>query len=267
MARNRLSMLRGRFTVSGRTDLKVMDVVRIVGVGSRFDGPLVTGLAHRVDGLGWRTDIQLGLSPEGFCLRDGIADPPAAGLLPPARGLQVGVVDGFQEDPSHLDRIRVRLRAVDRQEVAVWARLAAPDAGKSHGVLFRPEPGDEVVVGFFNGDPRQAVILGALFSPSNTPEGAPVPSEANADKALITKGKTTIRFHDDPEGKTSSLTVRMASQAEVVLDDGGKTVRIRDPNGNTITLGESGITIKSVKDLEIQAEGAVKIQGTTVDVK
>jgi len=39
--------------------------------------------------------------------------------------------------------------------------MARRDAGKQRGQVFWPEPGGEVVVGFINGDPRQAIILGA----------------------------------------------------------------------------------------------------------
>ena len=53
--------------------------------------------------------------------------------------------------------------------------------------MFRPEQGDEVVVGFVNDDTRQAVILGALFSAKNTlPEAVGNVTKENSTKAMVT---------------------------------------------------------------------------------
>jgi uncharacterized protein involved in type VI secretion and phage assembly len=44
----------------------------------------------------------------------------------------------------------VRLPMVDGESNGVWSRLASFGAGENRGVVFRPEIGDEVVLGFFN---------------------------------------------------------------------------------------------------------------------
>ena len=170
MARSRMSMIRGRIAVAGLADLKPLDVIEIKGIGERFNGKtLVTGIRHQVNESGWQTDVQFGLSPDWFCRQENIADVPAAGLLPAVTGLQVGIIDAFEEDPDGEYRVKVILPAIDEAERAVWARLLTPDAGLERGFFFRPEAGDEVVVGFFNNDPRQPIILGALYGSMNTP--------------------------------------------------------------------------------------------------
>ena len=60
-------------------------------------------------------------------------------------------------------------------------------------IFFRPEPGDEVIVGFLNDDPRQAVILGAVYGSKNTPpkHGSQLAKE-NIKKAIVTKKGTMI---------------------------------------------------------------------------
>ena len=65
--------------------------------------------------------------------------------------------------------------------VDLQSRAILVDAGKQRGQVFWPEPGDEVVVGFLNGDPRQAILLGALHGKTNAP--FPTPAEALKETA------------------------------------------------------------------------------------
>ncbi len=266
LARSRMALLRGRIAIPGLAGIKLMDAIEIAGIGKRFNGKtLVTGIRQRVDRQGWRTDVQFGLSAARFAERPNIADAPAAGLLPAVSGLQIGVVDRFEEDPAKEYRVKVLLPGIDEKKGAVWARLAAPDAGKGRGSFFRPEPGDEVVVGFFNDDPRQAVILGAMYGSKNTPPAdmAKLTSE-NKNKAIVTKKGTTIGFVDDSK---SSVFIQTPDSNKIMLDDDAQAIRISDQHGNTITMNKDGIAIKSAKNLTIEASGNVEIKGQKVDVK
>ena len=59
--RSRLALLRGRISVPASPRWKLLDVIEIAGMGDRFNGQApITGLRHRFDRAGWRTDIQLG---------------------------------------------------------------------------------------------------------------------------------------------------------------------------------------------------------------
>src|SRR5215831_15007030 len=124
MARSRMSMLRGRIAVPGFAGLKLLDVVQFNKIGKRFNGKtLVTGICHRVDVDGWRTDIQFGVSARNFYREEDIEDAPAAGLLPGVSGLQVGVVDKFEDDPDKQLRVKVALSRAGAEVKPVWARL------------------------------------------------------------------------------------------------------------------------------------------------
>jgi Rhs element Vgr protein len=266
MARSRMTMLRGRIAVPGFGDIKLMDVLEVAGVGKRFNGQtLVTGIRHRVDQHGWQTDIQFGLAAERFAARRDIVDAPAAGLLPAVNGLQIGVVGQFAEDPDKELRVPVILPGIDEKKGAVWARLATPDAGKGRGYFFRPEPGDEVVVGFFNDDPRQAVILGAMYSSKNAPHTHVAKLEKdNLAKAIITKKGISIRFLDNPK---AAIFIETPNKSQIALDDDAQTIQITDQHGNAIKMSQDGIEIKTKKDLKIDAGGNVEIKGKKVDVK
>lgn len=266
MARSRLALCRGRIAVPGFADVHLLDVMEIAGIGKRFDGTaLLTGLRHRVDASGWRTDVQFGLPPEKFSQNHDIVDAPSAGLLPAVSGLQIGVVADFASDPDNELRVKVILPAVDPSKGTVWARLAAPDAGKDRGYYFRPEPKDEVVIGFLNNDPRYPVILGSLFGSKNSPAAAMgTPSDKNEQKGIVTKKGTTIGFLD---GAKPSVFIETASKNKLLLDDDAKQVSLTDQHGNSITLSKDGIVLKSAKDLKIDASGNVEIKGSAVDVK
>ncbi|MFO1430286.1 MAG: phage baseplate assembly protein V [Candidatus Competibacteraceae bacterium] len=187
---------------------------------------------------------------------------PAAGLLPAVHGFQIGIVDAFEADPDKEFRVKVILQAIDETKGALWARPAAPEAGQGRGYFFRPEKGDEVVVGFFNDDPRQPVILGALYSSKNKPPEQP--SKDNIKKLIITKKGTTIGFIDD---KKAAVFIETPEHNKILLDDDSKKIHISDQHGNTITMDANGIVIKSAKDLKIDAGGNVEIKGKKVDVK
>ena len=266
LVRSRMSMLRGRVSVAGDPALALLDLIEIDGVGKRFDGKTpITGLCHRVDVDGWRTDVQFGLSPRGFCQEPGIQDAQAAGLLPGIGALHIGVVSKFEADPEKQFRVKVSLPGVGAENEAVWARLATPEAGKERGYFFRPEPGDEVVVGFFNHDPRQPVILGALYSAKNVPPAGCTPlDEKNPAKGIVSRGGTKILFNDADK---ASLSLETASKNKIVLDDDQQSISITDQHGNKITLDKDGIKIDSAKDLILSAAGKVEIKGQKVDVK
>jgi uncharacterized protein involved in type VI secretion and phage assembly len=264
MARSRMSLIRGRVSTAGVADLKPMDIVKIAGMGQRFNGTtLVTGVRHRVDQHGWQTDVQLGLSGAAFSQQTDIVDAPAAGLLPAVTGLQLGIVDTFSDDPAKEFRMKVVLPGIERENGPIWARLAFPDAGKNRGFFFQPEPGDEVVVGFLNNDPRQAIVLGALYGSKNAPKDF-TPTQNNVEKGIVTKKGTTIKFVDKDK---ASVFIETPKKNTILLDDDAEKVEVVDQHGNNITMSKDGIIIKSAKNVQIDASGNVEIKGQKVDVK
>jgi len=265
LARSRLTMLRGNASVPGNPDLAPLDVVEVEGVGQRFNGKaLVTGVVHRLDLGSWRTELRFGLSPEIFAREADIADAPAAGLLPPVQGIQVGVVAGFEDDPDGEHRLKVKPAALDDQQGPLWARVARPDAGDKRGQVFWPEPNDEVVLGFVNGDPRQPIILGSLYGSKNAPpEAAGPPSEDNNKRAIVSRGGTAIAIDDEK----NAITIETPGGNKVTVDDDAGAITLEDQNGNKITLDSSGMTLKVEGDFNVDASGKVVIKGSAVDVQ
>jgi Rhs element Vgr protein len=265
LRRNRLSMLRGRVSLRGSPAVKPFQLVELQRVGTRFPGKaLITGVRHRLDQSGWRTDLTLGLDPRRLAAAADLAEAPAAGLLPPVSGLQVGIVADLSEDPGEEFRIGVRLPALGADAEPIRARLLTPHAGAEHGFVFKPELEDEVIVGFLNDDPRVPVILGALFSSARPPPGDYAEADdENLAKGIVTRSGTTIGIVD---GDTPRLVLKTPGGNQVLIDDENEQIELTDQHGNALVMNADGIAITSAADLTLEAGGDVTITGQAIDM-
>jgi Rhs element Vgr protein len=249
MLRSRLSKIRGRARVSGFGAIFPGDMVRISGVGDRYNGnALVAGIKHEsVNGV-WETHIQFGLDPERYaCVHQDVADPLSAGLAGGVNGLQIGKVVHLATDPDGEDRILVKLPTLDNQAQGIWSRVACLDAGAERGTFFRPELNDEVIVGFINGDPHDAVVLGMLNSSAKK---APLQAaDANHEKGIFTRSKMRVHFHD----QTKTITIDTPAGNSIKLDEAGKKITIKDQNKNSVEMSPTGVKMKSPKNIDIEA--------------
>lgn len=272
-ARSRLALLRGRLRIPGDGAIRLLDTLELAGIGERFNGrTAVTGVVQRLDGDGWTTDVQFGVDPSPVVERLALAGPDAGGLLTPARGLQIGKVIDLSDDPDEELRILVALAGIDPADGRLWARLSSPDAGPERGFLARPEPGDEVVLGFLGGDPRRPVILGSLHGSAQAPppDLGPI-DEDNHRKGFVSRSGLTVLFDDDK----ASITIQTPAANTIVLDDDAESVTVKDQHENRVVLSSDGISISTDNDLTLQvggdvkvsADGNVEIAGSQVDVK
>lgn len=258
--RHELAKVRGRVRITGKA-LMPGSIVTLLGLGDRFNGnAFVSGVKHSIANGDWVTDIQYGLSPKSFAERFNLSRPSAQGMTPSVGGLQIGLVTAIEGDPEKDERILVRLPLVGEQETGLWARLSTRGAGNNRGLVFRPEIGDEVIVGFVNEDPNQPIILGSLHSSANS--SPIVAKDENHQKGWLTRGKIKLMIDDDlPE-----VRVEMPSGRKVVLNDNDGEIVLNDPNGNSLVMNSDGIDLQSGNDISISASGNVSVRGTNVSV-
>lgn len=189
-----------------------------------------------------------------------IIDTPAAGLIPAIHGLQIGIIDKYEDDPDKQFRVKVKIPSIEKDGI-VWARLASIDSGNKRGIFFRPEKGDEVILGFINDDPRQAIILGSVHSEKNPlPVGFEV-TEENYKKGIVTKQGLKILFDDE----NKLIEISTSNSNIFRLLDKDKGIHLEDENGNTFTMDDKGFNIKSSKDIVIEGKN-ITIKGSKVDV-
>jgi Rhs element Vgr protein len=260
---SRLDLASGRVKCEGIATLLPGDTVKLSGVGDRFSGKvLLTGVRHEFDTTGgWKTHLQFGGTAADPALRERLQAKRTAALLATVAGLQAGVVTD-NEDPEGEFRVRVRLPLTVDGDDGVWARVAAVDAGSDRGFFFRPEVGDEVLVGFLDDDPRQPVILGMLHSSAMA---APLsPSNDNPHKGYKSRSGIQLLFDDEKK----AVTLLTPGGNSLVLDDDAQGITIKDQNGNKIVLSSDGIVIESSKALSLKSGTEGKFEGgTSMDVK
>jgi uncharacterized protein involved in type VI secretion and phage assembly len=192
-------------------------------------------------------------------------------------GLVVGQVTNIK-DEKNSGRVKVRYPGLSSDQESDWARVLTVGAGKDRGVVFLPEVGDEVLVGFEGGDLRQPVVLGGLFgSKSTIPKVDVAEGELNARRITSRLGHF-IEIGDGAAADAQHVLLGLKGD-ESKLRLGKDQVDLQVPSGvpialksgnSSITIGKDGsITIKGSK-LVIQADesisattnGKVEVKGT-----
>lgn len=250
-----MAKVKGRAKFQGTERAKPGVVVRLQGIGNRFKGDAyITGVRHSISDGNWETDVQFGLEPEWYVKRMGLSSS-SSGLVVPLAGLHVGVVTALENDPDGEDRIKLRLPLISPNAEGIWARVASLDAGTNRGAFFRPEIGDEVVVGFLAGDARHPVVLGMMNSSAK-----PAPIQAKDDnhqKGFVSRSEMKWMFDDEKK----SMSFETHAGNKILLSEEDKGIKIEDQNGNSITLDSQGITLKSAKDVKVTAAAKAEIGG------
>jgi len=134
------------------------------------------------------------------------------------------------------------------------ARVMALMAGAGRGVFMQPQPGDEVVVAFEDGNPNQPIILGGVWN-----RESPVPGQANQStdnniRTIVSRSGHELTFDDSPGSER--VTLRAKTGAEVVLD--ARTV--------TVHSGASTITVDATGSITIQG-ARITLSGATVAIQ
>ena len=200
--RNDFSLFRGKIKLAGRLDIDIGTQVELNNLGRYFNGiHVICSVRYLIDEDGFQTEIGIGIPVDGLFAMQNAELPSAGAMLPAIKGLYIGIVKGYaaEGDKDNQLLVKVDLKLFDQDDnTGVWGRLTSIYAGAERGVVFRPEIDDEVVLGFFNDDPRYPVILGSMHSAKKKP---PIPfTKENNDKAIITKNKSvTILLDDDKQ--------------------------------------------------------------------
>jgi len=125
---------------------------------------------------------------------------------------------------------RVQVEVPDAAPDPAWARVSTLMAGDRRGTWFVPDVGDEVLVAFQGGDPRQPTVLGSLWS-----AGKPPPEAM------------------DPAGRNAVRVIRTGAGLEIRLDDAAGRVMVSTPDGASITLDRGNVRIEAPGNVEIEA--------------
>lgn len=146
-------------------------------------------------------------------------------------------------DPLGRGRVQCALPRLDPTLATAWAPLVALGAGPQAGWFFLPKVGDEVLVGFENGDIKRPVVLGMLWSNDRSP-----PHQAAGSASTL-------------------LTIASAEKgARLEFDDEAEEIRLFAPGDKTtLVLGKNGITMTTDGDVALTSmQGEVTIAGKEI---
>jgi phage baseplate assembly protein V len=195
-------------TVEGDVRLRPGRRVDIEGIGDLVDGRcVVTRALHRFD------------EARGYVVE--ISTEPAFTL---------GKVTDA-DDPDGLARVRVKLPVVGDLETG-WMAVLLLGAGADKGVAILPEPDDDVLVLFPDGDPARGVVLGGLYGERIAP-GRPGARAAGA----------------------RAFTVRTPGGQALTLDSVEAMARLQTRAGGLMEFSAGGSHLRASGDLLIEAPG------------
>ncbi len=246
-----MNPISGTVVAAGTAGIAPGGVIGLEGVGQRFNGAAyVSGVDHTIESGEWQTTVRLGLPAVCPVPCGGEV---MSGLAAAASGLHMGKVQAVADDPQQCFRVKVAIPVLGDNVDGVWAGLSSAYATENAGMIFRPEIGDDVILGFADADTTRPVVLGSVHSKARVP--ALLPSDANRHKAIVTRSGLSFRFDDDAK----TLTLETPAGNRLCLDDDGKKVTIEDQHSNAVTLSVAGISLKSAGDVTIASDGQVTI--------
>lgn len=278
--RSNLSQIKGGITIEGRDDLKCGDFLKIEEAGEQINSlAFVYSIDHFLENDIWKTTLYFGYPDDENA-------PEMKEVSNSDSNLHYGIVKEIVAESSdevsdkYLVKVELPLMMQTDENIEVepevWARISSMFAGQNHGVLWMPEQGDEVIVGFLGGHFDNAVILGSLFKNSdNHPH-----LEEEAQRAIVTKKDLKIVFDDANnlvEIRTPSSMIQLDEEngilTSAIMDEDTPLVEcimnnenqliLRSTDGE-ITLEGDKINILGTSEVNIQSENDLTLNGEKV---
>ena len=157
------------------------------------------------------------------------------------------------EDPQGQGRVQVDFTFAN-QYSKIWMRVMTPDAGSSdvvdtnRGIVFVPEKGDQVMVGFEYGDTSRPYVMGSMFHGKNAAGGG----DNNYKKSITTRSGSKLEFTDSE-------------------DESKYTVILQHNDQNTISISvekdKGTILLESTQDIFLKAPELIQMEAKQIVMK
>jgi len=156
------------------------------------------------------------------------------------------------QDPDGRGRVKVRLPqgpAPGQPGGEAWAPVATQMPRGTRGRWLLPDVKDEVLLAFEGGDPRRPVVVGSLWSSSGSP-----PDAAGAgDERIVLGTRGGVKITLENQAGHESVTFETPGGQKLTLADGPGSVEVTDGNGNAVTLGTGGVTVRAAAKVTVDA--------------
>lgn len=252
------------------------------------------------------------------CIRRGARGAPAESRFRPQRvtprprivGSQTAIVTADPSapgaeinvgGPADIGCVRVRFHwdvdigRLTKEPSSCFVRVSQFFAGASHGALWNPRVGHEVIVDFLDGDPDRPIITGRVYNGANlSPHNATAKPTISAIKSLTSPEDGTFNaiVFEDAAGQQEiaihasrdmTTTVTRDASRSVGLDDkttvsGSQSVSVtggQSTSAGSISMGSGSVISLDAKttvsahagvDVKIQGGSIVSVRAPCVDV-
>jgi len=273
LAQSTAAAVTTRGTAFATPALKPGTTVQISRAGGASGSYLVSRVQHSYTSSGFYTHFTAGpFQPQS--LVDLLATPPPSGGALSGHLATAVVTNNHDPQNEHAGQVKVKLSTYGAGVESQWARVVTLGGGASRGAVFHPEVGDEVLVGFEDGDTRRPVVIGGLFSDKNA-----LPSTDNVDNGKVNYRRITsrlghiIELYDGASEaekyvqlKTAGVPYVKVAEDKLELKVSNKPVSITNGPAKIEFTDQGDITIQGA-NITIKADQAVKIEGMDVSVK
>ena len=244
--------VQGNVVVEGKSEYALGQTIAFQGFGEAIDGKaLISAVTHVIKAqagaeLAWRTTLSI-----GHVDWQAIQAPP----VPTARGLHIGKVTAYPDKQAAADQadlIQVKLPVLG-EHALLWARFASPSASVNSGQCLYPDIGDEVVLGFFEDDPRYPIILGSMFNPHSKAPFAP----GSAEKGWVF----------EHEGARQALLFNLKDHALTLESQKAENARVSiNSSGEVAIAAQTRVQVAAQQTLELEGSSGVRIKGSRIDL-
>ncbi|MDB5048345.1 MAG: hypothetical protein JWO30_1416 [Fibrobacteres bacterium] len=265
----RIATVRAEMHATGKVHLEGEGICRSFRTGMRFELKDPHGKSHFEGKYTLLRVVHHGDQREGFegdkdkliysntfqCMpADMVYRPALRTPKPRIHGVLSAKVDGVDGQYAYLDddgryhaKLPFDLTDSKDGQASLPIRMNQPYGGPNYGMHFPVHNGNEIILGFEDGDPDRPIVLGTVPNPAH---GSPVnkrnPSESiirtasghqirlddKDDKTvieIITKGKHVITLNDDADHQ--EIHVKTTNGNELVFDDKNKNIHLCTPEG------------------------------------
>ena len=184
-------------------------------------------------------------------------------------------------DKEKLNRVKCLPIGSKDEEESDWCYVMAPLGGAERGLFVFPQVDDLVVLGYIDEDPHRPEVMGAYWNSDTKPPFTIQDGKAQ-DYCFKTPKEINIVLHD--EDKKQKFTLTMPSGATLTIDDEGKSITLKDKDGNnsldmdlkggnvtlkaktklTLSAGDTTITLESSGNISQKANNTVSMEGTNI---
>jgi uncharacterized protein involved in type VI secretion and phage assembly len=163
--------------------------------------------------------------------------------------------------------VRVKIPVLSDSDESWWARVLTPSAGASHGIYALPAVGDEVIIGFENGNTQRPYVLGSLFNGKDKPVADMIQGHSSGSHGnYVLSSQEKLLTHSVKETEIKSDKPMLLESKDTMTVKAAKDMTVTPSQKITVEAGSS-ITIKGSGSISVESSASVSVKGSSVSVE